>query len=115
MSWEVPIRVALSLVQEENVLIRKSVRQYQLDVVRPDSVRQELYDDEGRGNNVVEFSRTRESRGQPPDVNCSEILMQGNVSTDTLESVREPFIQRYRRTQQSDAYQKNKTSFELSI
>jgi hypothetical protein len=109
------IKIALSLIQEEKVLIRKSVRQCQVELTRPDSVRPALYEDQERRDNIIELSRFRGDNYQPPALGSNDILLQGRVSTDASKPAREPFIQRYRQTQGSNIYLENKSSFEISI
>jgi hypothetical protein len=103
------------LIQEENLLIRKTVKHCQIDLARPGQVRPALCGEQDDRDNVIELSRFRENNYQPPAISSNDILLQGEVSNDTLESIRDPFIRRYRQIQETGGYLKGKTSFEISI
>jgi hypothetical protein len=102
-------------MQEENVLIRKSVKHCQIELTRPGSARPALCEDQEQSDNVIELSKFRGENYQPLALGNNDVLLQGSLPTDTSESVRDPFIQRYKQTQQAAVYFKNQTSFEISI
>jgi hypothetical protein len=103
------------LIQEENLLIRKSVRQCQLELIGPDRVKPALYEDQGQSDNVIDLGRFKDNNCQPIMLGSNDVLLQDGFSDDTLQSVRDPFIQRYRQTQQNGAYFKSKASLEITI
>jgi hypothetical protein len=103
------------LIQEEKLLIRKSVRQCELELTGSDRTKPALYEDQVQNDNVIELSRFKENNCQPIMLGSNDVLLQDGVADDTLRSVRDPLIQRYRQTQQNGVYLKNKASLEIMV
>ncbi|OGP64747.1 MAG: hypothetical protein A3K22_04635 [Deltaproteobacteria bacterium RBG_16_42_7] len=109
------IKVAVLKHQVDSVLVRKSVRQYHLEVNKPDFERKVRSAEEPGAANVIDLNRFKGKGNQSLAVNRNEILLQAKISNEGSGPIRGFYIDKYRQVQGSLAYLKNEPSVEIKI
>lgn len=109
------IKVAVLKHQVDSVLVRKSVRQYHLEVNKPDFEKKARSAEEPGAANVIDLNRFKGKGNQSLAVNRNEILLQAKIPNEGSGPIRGFYIDKYRQVQGSLAYLKNEPSVEIKI
>jgi len=115
ISIEARIKLTLSRHREDDLIVKRSVREYRIEVDQLDSRKLPVVDQEIISPNVIDFERFKERGNKPSDISRNEILLQGNISDAETELTRDVVISRYRQAQKSSVYFKNNPALEIKI